>query len=129
MSKSPKNKWMPTSGAVPKIRTIAEELSCSCGHTESGRRSLEDSGKRKTSSSSWSRSSDPTRPTTGTTRRNLINDLGSSTRSRTGGGAAVALEDFDGVEDILAVSLGRLGLFSMHPVKPTGSFLHVHPQL
>ncbi|XP_075725293.1 uncharacterized protein LOC142767461 isoform X3 [Rhipicephalus microplus] len=103
MSKSPKNKWMPTSGAVPKIRTIAEELSCSCGHTESGRRSLEDSGKRKTSSSSWSRSSDPTRPTTGTTRRNLINDLGSSTRSRTGGGAAVALEDFDGVEDILAV--------------------------
>ncbi|KAL1487441.1 hypothetical protein MTO96_030953 [Rhipicephalus appendiculatus] len=120
MNKSPKHKWMPTSVAVPKIRTIAEELSCSCGHTESGRSSLEDSGKRKSSSSRRSRSSDPTRPTTtGTTQRHLINDLGSSARRITGGrGASVALEDFDGVEDILAVS-HRNGNHALPDEEPT----------
>ncbi|XP_050032911.1 uncharacterized protein [Dermacentor andersoni] len=102
MSKPPKtaSKWMPTSVAVPKILTIAEELSCSCGQTESG--SL---GSGRKSYSSRSRSSDPTRPTVaaGPIHRYPISDLGSARRRGGGGGAAVALEDFDGVEDILAV--------------------------
>ncbi|XP_077490006.1 ankyrin repeat and fibronectin type III domain containing protein wide awake isoform X2 [Amblyomma americanum] len=111
MSKPSKtrNKWMPTSVAVPKIITIAEELSCSCDQTESG--SL-GNGTRK--SSRRSRSSDPTRTsvtssaslgTPSTTRGFAVNDLGSGRRgSCCARGAAVALEDFDGVEDILAVS-------------------------
>ncbi|XP_037571450.1 uncharacterized protein LOC119453482 [Dermacentor silvarum] len=123
MSKPPKtaSKWMPTSVAVPKILTIAEELSCSCGQTESG--SL--GGGRK-SSSSRSRSSNPTRPTVaaGTTHRYPINDLGSARRSGGGsGGTAVALEDFDGVEDILAVRA------SGSPLEVTASFFGTFPTL
>ncbi|XP_065311290.1 uncharacterized protein [Dermacentor albipictus] len=120
MSKPPKtaSKWMPTSVAVPKILTIAEELSCSCGQTESG--SL---GSGRKSYSSRSRSSDPTRPAvaTGPTHRYPISDLGSARRS--GGGAAVALEDFDGVEDILAVRASGSPLEETASPYSTGPFL------
>ncbi|XP_042150783.1 uncharacterized protein LOC121838539 [Ixodes scapularis] len=81
MSGSPKrrNKWMPTSVSVPKILTIVEECSCSCGQADA----VESSRCHLTCSGSTAAA--------GTD----LNDLGSDT---------VTLEDFDGVDDILAVS-------------------------
>ncbi|KAM7296525.1 uncharacterized protein ISCGN_021683 [Ixodes scapularis] len=78
---------MPTSVSVPKILTIVEECSCSCGQADA----VESSRCHLTCSGSTAAA--------GTD----LNDLGSDT---------VTLEDFDGVDDILAVRSENIWLVS-----------------